>query len=196
MTAQSLAARRLVLADLLPGTLARDTALVVAGAGLTGLAAQFQFTVPAISPVPFTLQTFTVLLVGAALGPWRATSSMVLYLIAGLAGVPWFAQGTSGYPAATFGYLVGFAVAAAVVGELARRGGDRNPWRAALTMAVGNLVVYAIGVPVLAGATAMSLATAIDKGAVVFLATDVIKIVLAAGLLPGVWALVRKAGIR
>ncbi len=192
------APRRYVLADLVPGALARDAALVLAGAGLTGLVAQAQFVVPAISPVPFTLQTFAVLLVGAALGTWRAAASMGLYLVAGLAGVPWFAQGTSGYSqvAVTFGYLVGFVIAATVVGELASRGGDRRPWKAAGLMVLGSLIIYAIGVPVLAAQTGFDATTAIHKGAVVFLATDAIKIVLAAGLLPGVWALIARFGPR
>jgi biotin transport system substrate-specific component len=190
MSSQSLAAGRLVLADLLPGTLARDAGLVAAGCGLTAVAAQIQFTVPALSPVPFSMQTFAVLLVGAALGPWRATAAMVAYLAAGIAGVPWFAGGASGYALASFGYLVGFVVAAAFVGELARRGGDRRPWRAAGTMALGNLVVYAFGVPILIAATGMAPAVALHKGAGVFLIPDAIKILLAAGLLPGAWALV------
>jgi biotin transport system substrate-specific component len=189
-------ARRPVLADLVPGALTRDAGLVLAGAGLTGLAAQVQLTVPLLSPVPFTMQTLAVLLVGAALGPWRAAASMVVYLAAGLAGMPWFAGGASGYAAATAGYLVGFLVAGTLVGELARRGGDRAPWRAAGTMAVGNLVVYALGVPVLALATGMGAAQAVQKGALVFLVPDAIKIVLAAGLLPGAWALAGRAGSR
>lgn len=190
------APRRYVLADLVPGTLARDAALVLAGAGLTGLAAQVVFTIPAISPVPFTLQTFAILLVGAALGPWRAAASMILYLVAGLAGVPWFSSGASGYEFSSFGYIIGFLVAATLVGELARRGADRKPWRAAGLMVLGNLVVYAFGVPVLAAATGMGMGTAIHQGAVVFLATDAIKIVLAAGLLPSAWALTTRFGKR
>jgi biotin transport system substrate-specific component len=194
MTAtQPLAQRRYVLADLLgypsATATARNAALVLAGAGLTGAAAQIQLSLPALSPVPFTLQTLAVLLAGAALGPWRAAAAMLTYLIAGLAGVPWFAGGTAGYAAATAGYLLGFLVAAALVGELARRGGDRRPWRTALTMALGNLCIYAFGVPVLAAATGMGPGTALHKGALVFLLPDAIKIALAAGLLPAAWAL-------
>lgn len=196
MKSQSLAAPRPVLADLVPGALARDTVLVLAGSALVGVAAQLQFTVPAISPVPFTMQTFAVLLVGAALGPWRGAASMILYLIAGIAGMPWFAGGASGYALVSFGYLVGFVVAATVVGELARRGADRRPWLAAGTMALGNLIVYAFGVPVLIAATGMDLATALEKGAAVFLIPDIIKIALAAGLLPSAWALARWVGNR
>jgi biotin transport system substrate-specific component len=188
----ALAHRRLVLADLLAGTLARDGALVAAGCVLTGALAQIQVSIPALSPVPFTAQTLAVLLVGAALGPWRAMASMLLYLGAGIAGVPWFAHGGSGYAFASFGYLIGFAVAAVAVGALARRGGDRTPARAAGTMALGNLLIYAFGVPVLAAATGMAPLTALGKGAGVFVLADAVKIAVAAGLLPGAWALVRR----
>ncbi len=191
-TPATLVRRRLVLADLIPGTLARDVALVAAGAALTGVAAQLQVTVPAISPVPFTAQTLAVLLVGAALGPARAAVSMALYLAVGLAGLPWFAQGASGYVPGLFGYLLGFVAAAFVVGMLARRGGDRRPFRTAGTMVLGNAVIYAFGVPVLAAATGMGALTALQKGAGVFVVGDLIKIVIAAGLLPGAWALVRR----
>jgi len=139
----------LVLADLVPRSLARTTSLVVGGAALTGLCAQVAFPVPG-TPVPVTLQTFSVLLVGAALG-WRlAAASMGLYLVAGVAGVPWFSGQTSGWTTATSGYLVGFFVAAAVVGVLSSRGGDRRPLRTAVTMILGTLTVYLFGAGVLA----------------------------------------------
>ena len=84
------------------------------------------------SPVPITGQTFAALLVGAALGWQRGGASMVLYLIAGVAGVPWFQGGSSGTPA-SLGYVVGFVLAGALVGHLAARGGDRTPLRTAGT---------------------------------------------------------------
>ena len=126
MTTTSVALRPRVLADLLPGSLLRDVLLVAAAAALTGLAAQV--SIPLV-PVPVTLQTFTVLLAGAALGPLRGGASMLLYLAVGAAGVPWFAEQNSGIALPTFGYIVGFVVAAAVVGGLARRGADRTVLR-------------------------------------------------------------------
>lgn len=195
MTTLAVPGRHRVLADLIPGSLARDVVLVASGAALTGLAAQAQFTVASLSPVPFTAQTFAVLTIGAALGPWRALASMMLYVAAGLAGVPWFAAGKSGYAFASFGYLVGFVVAASLVGLLARNGGDRGPLRAAGTMVLGNLVVYAFGVPVLIAATHLPVMTALDKGAGVFLLPDAIKIAVAAGLLPSIWAGLRRLGL-
>lgn len=121
--------RRLVLADLIPrskGTRLREAALVLGGAGLTGLAAQISVPVHG-SPVPVTGQTFGVLLVGAALGARRGAASMALYLVAGFVGVPWFAGGTAGsIHLSTLGYLVGFILAGALVGALAERGADRS----------------------------------------------------------------------
>ncbi|WP_443613651.1 biotin transporter BioY [Actinomadura madurae] len=87
--------RPAVLGDLLPGSLARDAALVAGSAALVGAAAQLAVPLPG-TPVPVTGQTFAVLLAGAALGPGRAALGMLLYLLAGMAGVPWFTDGTSG----------------------------------------------------------------------------------------------------
>jgi biotin transport system substrate-specific component len=183
-------ARPAVLADLVPGALLRDAALILGGAALTGLAAQLVVPVPG-SPVPITGQTFGALLVGAGLGWRRGAASMLLYLVAGMAGVPWFQDGQSGWLGVTGGYLVGFAVAAVLVGFLASRGGDRTPLRTVGTMVLGNLVIYAIGVPWLMALTGFDLATAVDRGVVPFLIGDAVKILLAAGLLPGAWALAR-----
>ncbi|MEZ0095697.1 biotin transporter BioY [Streptacidiphilus sp. EB129] len=182
-----------VLADLLPASstrargLARDLALVVGGAAFTGLAAQLAVPVPG-SPVPVTGQTLAVLLVGTALGARRGVASMALYLLAGLAGLPWFAGGSSGL-GATFGYVIGFMVAAAVVGELARRGADRSPLRTAGAMLLGNLAVYAVGVPYLAVSLHVSLAQAASYGFYPYLTGDAVKIALAMGLLPTTWKL-------
>ncbi|MFF3665278.1 biotin transporter BioY [Microtetraspora malaysiensis] len=185
--------RPAVLSDLIPGARVRDAALVAGGAALTGLAAQLAFPVPG-SPVPVTGQTFAVVLVGAALGFNRAALSMLLYVLAGIAGVPWFTGGASGPGGATFGYLIGFIVAAALVGRLAERGGDRTPARTAGTMLFGNLVIYAFGVPVLMTVTGMGLGAALAAGVVPFLVGDALKIAVAAGLLPATWRLTRRSG--
>ncbi|ATE52723.1 biotin transporter BioY [Actinosynnema pretiosum] len=182
--------RRAVLADLVPGALARDVALVVAGAGLTGVAAQIALPVPG-TPVPITGQTFAALLVGAALGWRRGSASMLLYLVAGMAGVPWFQGASYGTPP-SLGYVVGFVFAGSLVGYLAARGGDRTPLRTAGTMALGNLAIYAFGVPWLMAATGMGLGAALAAGVVPFLIGDAIKTALAAGLLPATWALVNR----
>jgi biotin transport system substrate-specific component len=180
-------ARRNVLADLVPGGLARDLALVAGSAAFVGLSAQVAIPLP-FTPVPVSLQTFAVLLSAAALGPARAGTGMLLYLVAGMAGVPWFSQQTSGWGFPSFGYIIGFALAAVLVGVLARRGADRSVAGTAATMVAGNLVIYAVGVPYLAVAIGVDLPQAIALGVVPVLIGDVLKILLAAGLLPAAWS--------
>ncbi|MCX4752780.1 biotin transporter BioY [Kitasatospora purpeofusca] len=193
-TASTPVPSRAVLADLLPaagtrlGTQARDLALVAGGAALTGLAAQLSVNVPG-SPVPVTGQTFAALLVGTALGARRGVASLGLYLLAGAAGLPWFAEATSGWAAASFGYVIGFVLAAGLVGALARRGADRSPVRTAAAMVLGSLAIYAVGVPYLAFALDVPLARAAELGLYPYLVGDALKAVLAAGALPLAWKL-------
>jgi biotin transport system substrate-specific component len=179
-----------VLADLLPASRVRDIALVAGGAALTGIAAQIAVPVPG-SPVPVTGQTFAALLVGTALGAGRGFLSLALYALVGLAGVPWFAEGSHGL-SPTFGYIVGMMLAAALVGALARRGADRSVVRMAGTMLLGSAVIYAIGVPYLSAATLLSPTEAVAAGFTPFLIGDAIKAALAMGLLPTTWKLVNR----
>ena len=192
----SLSAGPRVLADVIPGAWARDVALVVGGAAFTGLCAQVSFTIPSISPVPYTLQTFAVLLVGASLGWLRGALSMTLYLFAGLAGVPWFADGVSGYDAAkvTMGYLVGFILAAAIVGWMSGRGKDRQLSTSVTEFFVGSVAIYLVGVPVLMAVLDVPLSTGLEFGLYPFVVTDTIKLLAAAGLLPLAWKLVGRKG--
>jgi biotin transport system substrate-specific component len=192
--------RKRVLADYVPavagvpasvGARVRDLVLVAAGAGFIGLLAQWSIPLPG-TPVPLTLGTFAVLLTGASLGGLRALLSVGTYLVAGGLGVNWFADHKDGWGGATFGYVIGFVIAATLVGWLAQRGGDRTVTRTALTMVLGNVVIYAVGVPWLMGATGMAFPAALDAGVVPFLLGDGIKILAAAGLLPAAWALVKR----
>ena len=182
---------RLVLADLVPGARVRDVALVLAGAGLVGAAAQVSIVTP-LSPVPFTLQTLAVLVVGASLGTLRGVLSMLTYLAAGLAGVPWFAAHTSGWAGPSFGYILGFVAAAGLVGSLAKRGADRHVVGTLLIMAAGTLVVYAIGTTWLALDLNVGAVKAIEEGVRPFLVTDAIKVGLAALAFPAAWKLARR----
>ena len=187
MTAH-VAQRPLVLADLVPGALVRDVLLVLGAAALTGIAAQVALPLP-VTPVPISLQTFTVLLSGAALGPARGGASMLLYLVAGMAGVPWFSEQRSGLDFPSFGYIVGFVIAAVVVGALARRGADRSVVGAVVLMVLGNLVIYTLGVAWLATSLGVDAGRALELGALPFLVGDGLKIALAAGILPAAWKL-------
>src|SRR5690348_5161943 len=170
-----------VLADLLPAVRHRyavDTALVVGGAALTGLAAQIAVPVPG-SPVPVTGQTFAALLVGTALGARRGFASLLLYAVAGVAGLPWFADGSSGWSMPSFGYILGMLAASAVVGALARRGGDRTILRTAGVMVLGSAVIYAVGVPYLAHSAHLSASRAVSLGLRPYLLGDALKAALA-----------------
>jgi biotin transport system substrate-specific component len=180
-----------VLADLLPASRVRDAALVLGGAVLTGLAAQVAVPVPG-SPVPVTGQTFAVLLVGSALGARRGLLSMVVYLLAGMAGVPWFADGASGVAAPSLGYVLGMVAASAMVGALARRGADRTPLRMAGTMLLGSAVIYALGLPYLSFSLGLSASATVAAGLTPFLLGDALKAALAMGVLPTVWKLLER----
>jgi len=177
------------LGDVVPGGLVRNVALVAGGTLFVALSALVQIPLP-FTPVPLSLQTFAVLLVGAALGSRRGAASMALYLLAGVAGVPWFSQHQSGWAFASFGYVVGFVAAAWLAGRLAEAGADRQVLKSAGLLVVGNVVVYAFGVTGLMASTGMSLGTGLTKGVAPFLVGDLIKIAVAAALLPAAWKLV------
>ena len=183
-----------MLADVVPAFAVRDVILVVGYAVLVGLLAQLVIKLP-FTPVPITGQTFGVLLGGMALGSRRALLGMLLYVLAGLVGVPWFAGGEHGFSilsAASFGYLIGFVVAAAALGLLAERGFDRKPLLTLLAMVIGTAIIYFFGVTWLWNSYHLSIGTAIQLGMTPFLLGDAIKALLAAGLLPGAWKLVGK----
>jgi biotin transport system substrate-specific component len=191
MTTQVITAQRRVLADLIPGSRVRDVVLVLTGTAVVALTSQV--TVPLWwTPVPLSLSTFGVLLTGMSLGPARGGASTLLYLGAGMAGVPWFAEQRSGWHLASFGYIIGYFFAAVIVGELARRGGDRTPARTIVLAALASLAIYACGVPWLMRYIHVDLATALDLGVRPFLVGDAIKAAAAAALMPASWALVNR----
>lgn len=167
----------------------RDVALVVAGALLIYLTARVSIPVPG-SPVPVTGQTFGVLLVGGALGFRRGLVSVALYVLLGVIGLPFFAEGKGGISViwgATGGYLVGFVIAGALVGRLAELGWDRKLGGSVGAMLIGNLVIYAIGLPWLGVVTSSTPAETLEMGLRPFLFGDVLKLVLAAVLFPVAW---------
>lgn len=176
-------------------TRARHLALMVAGALFIALTAKL--VIP-LSPVPITGQTLGVLLVGGALGSKRGGFSTLLYVVMGFflpvyvgppQGIAHIIGSTDGHLVlgATGGYLVGFVVAAAVVGRLAELGWDRNFVGAVAAFVVGNLVIYAFGVPWLMLATGLNINGAVAGGLTPFLVGDGLKIVVAAALFPAAW---------
>jgi len=174
------------------GSRLRHVALIVLGALVIFLSAQISIAVPG-TPVPITGQTFGVLLVGGALGFRRGLASVALYVLIGLIGLPFFAEGKGGVSVilgASGGYLIGFIVAGALVGRLAELGWDRRIVGALGAMAIGNLVIYLVGVPWLMAVAHYDLATGIAKGLTPFLIGDAVKLLLAAGAFPAAWWLV------
>jgi len=175
-----------VLADVFTKTWVSQALLIVGAAVFVGISAQIAIPLP-FTPVPLTGQTFAVLLSAAALGSLRGVAAMVLYAVAGVAGVPWFAQGSHGFALASFGYILGFIAAAWIVGAIAERGATRTPLKMAGLMVIGNVVIYAFGVTWLAFAVHVDFAKAISLGLTPFIIGDLIKIALAAGLVPLAW---------
>jgi biotin transport system substrate-specific component len=165
----------------------RHVALVIAGTLIVALSAQ---VVIPTDPVPFTGQTFGVLTVGAALGFRRAALALILYLALGAAGLSVFASGASGVEriiGQTGGYLVGFVVAAAIVGRLAELGWDRKIGGSLAAMAIGTAVIYAIGVPWLKVVGGITWEAAVAGGMTKFLIWDAAKLAVAAGIFPVAW---------
>jgi biotin transport system substrate-specific component len=153
-----------------------------------------------LNPVPFTGQTFGVLLVGGALGFRRAAIALLLYVALGAIGLPVFSEGRAGVDivrGVTGGYIIGFVLAAALVGRLAELGWDRHIGGAVGAMLLGNAVIYAIGVPWLAVVASLSPETAIAEGFTKFLLWDGVKLALAAAVFPFAWWVVgRRPGER
>lgn len=180
------AVARPVLADLIPGTWARDIALVVAGTVLLTVAGQISIPLW-FTPVPLSLATFAVLFSGVSLGPVRAAASVLLYIGLGVAGAPMFADQGSGWAFASFGYILGYLPAAIVAGLLARRAADRSLIATIGMAALSTLIVYAGGVPWLMAFLGIGFGKAFALGVAPFLIGDAIKAVAAAVALPLTW---------
>ncbi len=194
MSTAALAARPGVLADRLVARSSRvtDAVLVVTGAAVVGVLAQV--TIP-MWPVPITGQTLAVMLVGGALGMRRGAAALTTYLVAGLAGVPWFA-GFAGGPAyvlaPSFGFIVGFIAAAAVAGWFAERAWDREPLLALAGFCLATAAPFLVGVPYMAALLSLSdPATIAAYGITPFIVPGLVKAGLAAAAFPMVWRLIR-----
>jgi biotin transport system substrate-specific component len=171
-----------------------DALLVLGGAAFVGLCAQVSYQ-PSFTPVPYTLQTFSVLLVGAAYGAMLGAASLSLYLILGLVGVPLFAEHKHGwdvFSGPTGGYIVGFVLAAALTGYLAERGWDKRFATSVTLMLSGSVVIYACGALWLHHWLGASWNTTLTDGVYYFVPGDLVKLYLAAAALPAAWQLVRR----
>ena len=170
-------------------TRVRDVALVVAGALFIYLTSKIVILIPG-NPIPITGQTFGVLLVGGALGLRRGLVAVALYVLLGVVGLPFFAEGKGGLSViwgASGGYLIGFVVAGAVVGRLAELGWDRKIGGAIGAMIAGSVVIYAIALPWLKVVTGSTVEQTINIGLLPFVVGDTLKILLAAVLFPAAW---------
>jgi biotin transport system substrate-specific component len=198
----------------------RNALMIVVGALFITLGAYVSFNVPQIAIgniyvpanpyVPFSLQTFGVLFVGATLGFRRGVAATLLYLLLGAIGLPVFAlDARTGTHAAglgtiigtregqivlgaTGGYLFGFLLASGIVGRLAELGWDRNLRGSVAAMLIASAAIYLVGLPWLAVAAHLDIATTLEFGLWPFIPGDIVKLLVAAGLLPIGWRLVSR----
>ena len=171
----------------------RAVLLAFIGSALLAVSAKIQVPLP---PVPLTMQTLVVLLIGATFG-WRlGTATVLLYIAEGMIGLPVFANTPPAVASPAYllgptgGYLVGYVAAAFIMGVLAERGWDRSLLRVTLMMAVGHLVIFAFGLLWLTHLVGPTKAWAV--GAAPFMAGTILKTALAAALMKGAWSLVRR----
>ena len=183
----------LIGAALAPMDWTRSVSLVVAFSLLTALAAQI--VIP-IGPVPITGQTFAVLLTGALLGSRLGAISMIVYLVEGSIGLPFFYGGHGGLAhlfGPTGGYLVAFPAAAFIAGAFAENGWDKRFLSAVVAMAIGSVIILLSGWAWFAVVMHTAPLAAFKVSVMPHLAGDVIKIILAAGALPLGWRLLQRS---
>jgi biotin transport system substrate-specific component len=179
-----------------PAWVLHEVALLCAASVFLALTARISVPLP-FTPVPITGQTLGVIVLGALYGPRRGALAVAVYLLEGLLGAPVFAAGRAGpavFLGPTGGYLLGFIPAAAVAGALA---GASRAWPTrVLGMALASLTVYAVGVPWLMAVTGAAPLAALQLGVAPFLVGDAIKVLIAAGVVPGGGLLLERLGVR
>jgi biotin transport system substrate-specific component len=169
-----------------------DIVLIIISSLLIGISAQISIG----WPVPFTMQTFVVLMTGALFGAKRGVLTILLYLTEGAVGLPVFSAGRGGiamFAGPTGGYLAGFLAAALVTGFLAQRGWDRKIFTTIIAMIAGNILIYAFGLCWLGYQTGLN--NALSIGLYPFITGDLIKVIIAATLLPGGWKILGHFGL-
>jgi biotin transport system substrate-specific component len=189
---QTVLPSNVLLGAVFPRSKAITAALVFGFALFT--AAMAQLVIPlGFTPVPITGQTLAVLLAGGVLGANAGAASQALYVVMGAVGLPFFADAKGGLTVATgstAGYLVGFVVAAWLVGRLAERDQDRSVATALGAFLLGSVTIYLFGVPWLANVIGADWNRAAELGAYPFIAGDLVKVAIAGALLPTAWRLV------
>ncbi|MEK6282494.1 MAG: biotin transporter BioY [Acidobacteriota bacterium] len=182
----------LIGAALAPLDWTRSVSLVFAFSLLVALSAQI--VIP-VGPVPVTAQTFAVLLTGALLGSRLGAMAIIVYLMEGAVGLPFFYGGSSGLAhllGPTGGYLVAFPAAAFITGAFAEHGWDKRFPTAVAAMAIGSVLIMLSGWAWFALVTNTPLAVAFKITVLKFIPGDIIKILLAAAILPTGWKLLQR----
>lgn len=179
-----------VIDRVINGSMVRNIALIIAGSLLIALGARVAVPIP-FSPVPMTLQTLAVILVGAALGSKRGCAAAMLYLLEGVSGLPVFAH-PLGLAGPTAGYLLAFPVAAFFAGFCTERGWTRSVPRSVLAMAGAIAIIHLGGWSWLSTVQGLGPRAAFLAGVAPFVVSDVIKIAIGVTILPGVQKLLPK----
>jgi biotin transport system substrate-specific component len=192
MRTHDLRADTLMGAALAPLDWTRSAGLVIVFSLFIAAAAQFAIH---IGPIPITGQTFAVLLTGALLGSRLGAAAVIAYLVEGAIGLPFFAGGGAGllrFFGPTGGYLIAFPAAAYVTGAFAEHGWDKKYWSAALAMVIGSAIILVAGWLWFSVITTTPFDVAFQITVLPFLPGDVIKIALAAAVLPTGWGLLKR----
>ncbi len=181
--------------SLIPRSTALSNAVLVVS-GVIGLAALAQIAIPVPgSPVPVTGQTLGVLILGTAYGSTLGFTTFALYILAGIAGAPVFADGGHGLDriiGATGGYLVGMLVATFVLGQLARFRLDQKFLTALPSMLIGTITTFSFGLIWLHQYTGQSWSWTFEKGLTPFIVGEVLKIAIAGTSLPAIWRVINR----
>jgi len=181
--------------SLIPRSTALSHAVLVVS-GVLGLAALAQIAIPVPgSPVPVTGQTLGVLILGTAYGSTLGTTTFAMYLLAGIAGAPVFADGGHGLDrivGATGGYLIGMLVATFVLGQLARFRLDQKFLTALPSMLIGTVITFSFGLVWLYQFTGQTWSWTIEKGLAPFIVGELLKIAIAGTSLPAIWRVINR----
>ncbi|MCS7253802.1 MAG: biotin transporter BioY [Armatimonadota bacterium] len=195
--------RKLTLADVCVAALPialpffSELSLILLGSISLIVLSQVRIPLP-FTPVPITLQTLGVLLIGLSFGSLRGSVTAAVYIVFGAIGVPAFAGGACGWKhlfGPTGGYLFGFVAAAWLVGRLAELRWDRSFWLTFASTMLGTLVIYVFGVAWLS--CFVGIERSLTMGVLPFIPGDIIKALVAAAVLPSVWRLIgTRCGIK